>query len=249
MRMSLKRQALDLVNRVIQPFQIEVVPSLRPDRPVDQYIPFKKTISEAKKAGMTVSQFIENTYAGSGTVLETIQRLEAGGAIHPGQSRICEIGPGSGRYLERILRVCRPAYYEIYETAEEWRSYLTTPYPVAAQPCDGRTMAGTPDESIDLVHAHRVFMTIPLTVTLGYLFETIRVTRKGGRVVFDILSAECLDEPTARKWAASGALYPQFLEKPYVVDLFARKAFRLLDSFFIGLQHGRTEYLVFEKCA
>ncbi len=247
METSFKRRMLNLANRLIRPLHIEIVPSMRADRPVDEYIPFHKTAAEAKKAGLTIPQYIEAVYAGAGTIQETIDRLAASGAICAGQKNICEVGPGSGRYLEHVLRVCQPEHYEIYETAADWRDYLAATYPVVAQPCDGRTLSATPDASMDLVHAHRVYNTIPLTLTLGYLFETMRITRPGGMVVLDIFSGESLDEPTARKWVESGALFPKFLDKQYVINLFASQGFRLVDSFFIGLQHGRTEYLVFEN--
>jgi phospholipid N-methyltransferase len=247
MKATLKMQALKLANRVFQPFNVELVPSMRADRPVEEYIPYPRTAAAARKAGMSIPQYVDSALAGSGTTAETIYELASSGAIDASQKRICEIGPGSGRYLEKVLAVCQPDHYEIYETAEDWRKHLVATYPVTAQPCDGRTLGATPDESMDLVHAHRVFNTIPLTITLGYMFEIMRITREGGKVVFDIFSSECLDEDTARKWVASGALFPKFLDKQYVVGLFSQKGFVLLDNFFIPLQQGRTEYLVFEK--
>jgi hypothetical protein len=35
---------------------------------------------------------------------------------------VVEIGPGSGRYVEKTLSVCSPSRYEVYETATKWGS-------------------------------------------------------------------------------------------------------------------------------
>jgi len=33
--------------------------------------------------------------------------------------RVCEIGPGTGRYLDKVLKLAKPTYCEIYETAKK----------------------------------------------------------------------------------------------------------------------------------
>ena len=66
----------------------------------------------------------------------------------------------SGRYLAKTMRRCSPCSYEIYETAPDWRAWLTRTYGVVAHVPDLRTMSDTPSLSVDLAQARKVFTTI-----------------------------------------------------------------------------------------
>ena len=110
-----------------------------------------------------------------------------------------EIGPGSGRYLEKTVEACAPSHYEVYETAGPWASYVVSKYNVVLQPTDGRTLRPTPDGSTDLVHAHKVFPSIPFVATCSYWTEMARVARSGAHVVFDIKTEASLDSDIFEK--------------------------------------------------
>jgi len=71
--------------------------------------------------------------------------------------KVCEIGPDSGRYLEKTIARCRPQHCEIYETSPEWRNWLVQQFKVTARTCNGRDLAETESGSVGLVHAHKVF--------------------------------------------------------------------------------------------
>jgi len=53
---------------------------------------------------------------------------------------IVEIGPGSGRYLEKTLKAGKPAHYQIYETADQWSAYLEETFDVELAPTDGYSL-------------------------------------------------------------------------------------------------------------
>ncbi len=157
----------------------------RPFQEFRDYIPFAETLAGAQSKGLSVGDYIDETFGRAGVTKETIDHLVRSGVLHSGVRRVCEIGPGSGRYLALVTQTCSPDRYEIYETAVQWRDYLVRQYSVLAQPSDGSSLSATPDRSVDLVHAHKVFPGLPFLVAQRYFREMARVATIGGRVVFD----------------------------------------------------------------
>jgi hypothetical protein len=88
------------------------------------YIPWKQTLLDAEKSGLSLSDFIDNNYNVPGTTQLTIDKMKDLGVFEGRIQRVCEIGPGSGRYLEKVIDQCHPGYYEIYETSVSWRNWL-----------------------------------------------------------------------------------------------------------------------------
>lgn len=83
----------------------------------------------------------------------TIDNLVSLGVYSGAINWVVEIGPGSGRYVEKTLSVCSPSRYEVYETAAKWGSYVAKKSNVLLQPTDGRSLTATPNESADIVQA------------------------------------------------------------------------------------------------
>jgi hypothetical protein len=248
---KMARRALGALNGVLGLAGIKIV--RRGPRPLEEfrdYIAFKPTITAARDHGLSVGDYIDLRHNRPGATQETIDRLKEMGALHGGIRRICEIGPGSGRYLERTIAVCRPEHYEVYETAEEWRQYLLDRYPVIAQPTDGRSLAATPSESIDLVHAHKVFSGTPFLVTVRYFSEMARVVVPGGKVVFDLVTEPCMDAEILANWLSTGAgyqLYPSLLPRQYVIGFFERRGLSCDGTFMVPMKPGIAECFVFTR--
>ncbi|MDQ0957380.1 SAM-dependent methyltransferase [Streptomyces sp. B4I13] len=164
-----------------------------------------------------------------------------------------EIGPGSGRYLEKTLKECAPDRYEIYETAAPWADYLVNTFGVIALPTAGSSLAPTPDASVDLVQAHKVFNTVTFLCAARYFFEMARVTRPGGRIVFDVMTETCLDPATVGTWATQGGTghgsFPAAMPRGMCVDLFASLGCGLEAGFLAPMGVASTEVLVFRKGA
>ncbi len=100
-----------------------------------------------------------------------------------------------------------PRCYEIYETAKDWLPHLSQLPNIVVRDCDGHTLSQTRDASVDLVHAHKVFVYLEFYATAGYLKEMARVVRPGGTVAFDIVTEGCLDDETVGTWARDGTIY------------------------------------------
>jgi hypothetical protein len=209
--------------------------------------PFKQILKEAKKAGLTVGNYIDWKFHIPGATQSTIDQLARFGAFEGKVQRVCEVGPGSGRYLEQVQRLCAPSTYEIYETDQEWSDWLARTYHVTAHNADGTTLRDTATESVDLVHAHKVFVYLPFVVTCQYFDEMIRIARPGAQIVFDIVSENCMPDPILKKWIASCIYYPCIMPREFVIQLFATRQCSLQASFFAPMMPGQSEYLVFVK--
>jgi hypothetical protein len=240
------------VNALLGPvgFEVTRIASQREREEPGVVLPFRTTIAGAEAAGLSVSDFVEITYNRLGATQETLDAMEGLGVFENRIDRVCEIGPGSGRYLERTMKRCRPSHYEIYETAVSWAEWLGTTYGVTIQPTDGKTLAATPTDSIDLAQAHKVFVVTPSMTTCSYLLEMARVVRDGGKVVFDVVTEDCVDSRTLAAWLEAGSPwgpYPAMMPRRFVVDLLSRHRLALRGSFFVDMKPGRTECMVFVR--
>ena len=98
---------------------------------VDDFIPFEATMRAARASGLSVGDHIDAVMNGTpGATQSTIDELRALGVFAAGPKTVLEIGPGSGRYLEKTLKECSPDRYEIYETAQPWADYLVSTFGV-----------------------------------------------------------------------------------------------------------------------
>lgn len=214
------------------------------------YIPCQETVAGAEKAGMGVGDYIDATYGSLGSTQETIDQMAALDVFLGKLEHICEIGPGSGRYLEKIIQICNPSHYEIYETATDWAAWLTQKYDVVLQPTDGMSLTSTPSGSIDLVHAHKVLPGQPSLIIYRYYAEMARIVRHGGKIVFDIVTEECMSDEIVETWLQSGGgyqHYPCLMPKQYTIDFFCKRGFSYDGDFLIPMRPGITHYLVFTK--
>jgi hypothetical protein len=241
-----RKAARKTLNKMLAPAGFQL---LRPgEKPhIKSFQPFHHTRKEAMKAGLSVGDYIDVKFHVPGATQATIDQLEALGIFNEKVRSVCEIGPGSGRYLEKVQRLCAPCSYHIYETDHEWSDWLVQTYHVTPHDADGTSLRDTISESVNLIHAHKVFVYLPFVVTCGYLNEMIRVTRSGGRMVFDIVSENCMPDATVEKWIASGVYYPCMMPREFVIDFFAKRQCSLQSSFFAPMMPGYSEYLVFAK--
>ena len=246
---SYRRQIRRALNALLGELNLELVRKHSWEDP-RTFIPFKETIKAAQASGLSVADYIDLTHNLPGATGATISEMVARGVFGPEIERICEIGAGSGRYLEQTLRVSTPKYYEVYETAVDWAQWLASKYGVTVQPTDGNSLASTPSASIDLLHAHKVFSVMPFLTTMRYFYEIVRVLKIGGKLVFDILDEQCMDDARLEAWTATGissGTYPSFLPEEFTTRFFCTRGFELEGEFFIPHVPGITHYFVFSR--
>lgn len=245
--MSLKKQAVKPVNGLLRPLNVQLVRGRSADPAIADFISARKTISAARKTGLSVGDYIDATYAKPGATAETVAAMLELGELHGPGATVCEIGPGSGRYSEHVIKALQPARYEIYETAADWLAYLAGLQLFLIHDSDGHTLSKTTTASMDLVHAHKVFVYLEFGATVGYLAEMARVVRPGGTVAFDIVTEACLDDTTVLQWAAAGGTIFRPIPRNWAIDFMQRRGCSLRGTHLSPLPDGTTELFVFRR--
>ncbi|MGD0123946.1 MAG: methyltransferase domain-containing protein [Terriglobia bacterium] len=243
---TVRRTIQKAVNTILIPAGYELLPRFKRDY-VRSYQPLRETLKEARKAGLSIGDYLDKKYQLPGVTQSTIDQLASYGILNSEIKRVCEIGPGTGRYLERIQRLCSPSSYEVYETDPQWDDYVVRMFHVTSRETDGLSLRQTDNDSVDLVHAHRVFPYLPFIVQCRYFLEMIRITKPGGWIVFDTFTEPCMTEELLQKWIGDQRTDPCMVPRKFMEDLFARRQCSLRWSFFIHFRPGITEYLVFTK--
>jgi hypothetical protein len=244
--MSIRAKLAKLVNDVLRPLHVQMVPGTSPDPAVQDFISARKTIAAAQKAGLSLSAYIDRTYAEPGTTPNTVKAMLELADLQDKCERVCEIGPGSGRYAEEVIAALHPDAYEIYETARDWLPHLRRLPSAVIRDCDGHTLAQTASASVDLVHAQKVFVYLRFYATAGYLEEMARVVRPGGAIAFDLITEACLDDATVGTWTRRGTFYNP-VSRVWAVEFLQRRGLTLRGSYFAPLPPGTTELLVFRR--
>jgi SAM-dependent methyltransferase len=231
------------VNRCLRPVGYQLV---RNGCYGGRYIDAKATVQAAKARGQSVCEYVEELWDQQGATARVVQEMSKVGCLAPGE-RVLEIGAGTGRYLELVLRKISPEQYEIYETADDWASWLANTYGpyVVRQPADGRTLRYAPSHSCGWVHAHGVFVYLSLLHAFEYFAEMIRVCKPQGSIVFDFYPAEAFDEAMILRWLQYDDRYPVVLPAAHVRSFFVNRGCCLIHEFDNPHGHGRSHYFVF----
>jgi hypothetical protein len=217
-----------------------------------QFLPLEPTLAAARAAGLSLTDYIDTVLNNTpGATQATIDGMRNLGVFAGKIESVVEIGPGSGRYLEKTIAQCHPSRYEGYETALPWVKYLHDTYPnTVIHPTDGATLTQTPSNSVDLIAAHKVFVGVNLMTTLRYWQEMVRVTRAGGFVVFDIVTESGLTPELIDAWVATGhniEHYPASAPRGSCIDYFSARGFAFTGSFTVPLGPSKTEVFAFKR--
>jgi hypothetical protein len=243
--MSIKSGIARHVNDAIRPLNVQVIRGTSVDPAIKNFLPARRTLAAAAAAGLPLGTFIDQQYAEPGATPDAVREMIALGGLTGKCDVVCEIGPGTGRYAVEVIEALHPRVYEIYETARDWIPTLKQLPGAILRPADGRTLSATPDASVDLVHAHKVFVYLEFYAIIGYVNEMARVVRPGGGVVaFDVVTEDCLDKVTIHDWVRDGTLYRP-LPRAWIVEFMREKGLDLCGSHFTTLPPGKSELLVF----
>lgn len=219
------------------------------------YLDAVSTVRSADEAGQSVCGYLESLETDprkAGRRDRIVSKMQQCGTLEH-IHRICEIGAGTGMYLEKVVEVADPEWYEVYETDPGWCTYLRNRYStgrtrVQIRSADGTTLKDTETASCDLVHAHGVFVYLPLLQTLDYLREATRVIKPGGHLVFDCYLDRSFTLESARKWLDSQWRFPVVIPERLLLEYAEGLSLKLIEGF--TEIHGATsvDYLVFRKC-
>ncbi len=210
------------------------------------YISAKETVKNAQKENLSVCDYVEKIWNQRGETQKVIDNMENFGVFENANPTICEIGTGTGRYIEKVIEKCNPVRYESYETALDWADWLKKEYDIISQESDGLSLRSTDDNSIDLIHSHGVFVYLPFFDSLRYFKEISRVSSKNAIIVFDCITEECLDEISLNKWLNSEYNFPQILPEKYIFYFFPINKYKLIGNFFTPYGQGKSKYFVFK---
>jgi ubiquinone/menaquinone biosynthesis C-methylase UbiE len=211
------------------------------------YISAKNTVISAKKDGLSVCDYVEKMWNQVGETIKIIDSMEKFGVFDKINLTICEIGAGTGRFMEKVIEKCAPERYESYETAKDWANWLQKEYPIISQQSDGSSLKSTEDNSIDLVQSHGVFVYLQFLDSLRYFKEIDRVVNNNAMIIFDCITEDCLDDKSLNKWLKSDYNYPEILPEKYVFAFFPRNKYKLIGNFFTPYGQGKSKYFVFRR--
>jgi SAM-dependent methyltransferase len=214
-----------------------------------------KTIAAAKKQKLSVCEYLEKTENDPrkhGRRDRIINELESVGVFRR-LHRVCEIGAGTGRYLEKVIELAHPVDYEVYETDTGWSKYLFDEYngrhgsKIICQQTDGNTLGYTADETCDLVHSHAVFVYLPFLQSLQYLNECVRVCRKGGYIVFDFCPSEKLTLKDANAWRHGAHRFLVLMPRKLLDEFANQHCLKTIHTFPIIYGDSQVEYIIWQK--
>lgn len=221
------------------------------------YIDAKTTVKAAREAGVSLCCYLE------GKETDPRKRVRRDGIIaamgeadvFAGSKNICEIGAGTGMYLEKVLEIARPERYEVYETDSGWRAYLKSTYGSSEDTqfvfhnADGSSLASSSDGQFDLVHAHGVFVYLPVLATFKYINEIARVSDNGAFVVFDCYLDTSFELQSAMNWLKTQWVFPVIIPYKLLVDYCDSCSLKFISSFQSIHGASHVDYLIFQKRA
>ena len=237
-----------IMNSILGLFNLRIVKKSQLNTKNDLgYISANDTVKEAKKLGLSVCDYVERQWDQVGETEKVIDTMEKFGVFENANPIICEIGAGTGRYIEKVIAKCNPQKYESYETADDWAEWLQKEYNIISHKSDGFSMQNSEDSSIDIIHAHGVFVYIPFFDSLRYFKEIDRVTKKNSYIIFDCITDDCLYNKWLNNWLDSKYSYPRLLPEKYILDFFPDDNYKLIGNFFTPYGQGKSKYFVFKK--
>ena len=245
MRGQIRRAARGLVRRVLARRGYVLW------RAGEGYLDAKQTLREARRAGLSLHEYIyrnENAHKAGRTdrIVAKIAELLGDRPIS-----VAEIGTGTGMYLERMCRRLDCTAYHVFETDVGWRRHarqtLSQVGTVTVHDCDGSTLKELLDDSIDLVHAHGVFVYLPTLVVLSYLREAARVLKPQRYLVFDCFLDTKFNPAAADAWLASEYRFPNVMSSAFLSEHLQHCGLSITRGFDEVLGPAACNYLICRK--
>lgn len=221
------------------------------------YISAEQTVAAARAKGVSVAEHLdqlESEPRKKGRRDRIIAQLDAAGVFREART-VCEIGAGTGQFLEKVVERASPRTYEVYETDAGWTRYLASEYGgrlecrVVCHPADGRSLRFTASGACDLVHAHGVFVYLPLVQTFEYLEECVRVCAPGGYIVFDCYTDGIFPLAVVEAWRRSAHRFAVVLPEGLLAEFAAKHRLALVTTFRVPHAASEVNYVIWRKPA
>lgn len=219
------------------------------------FIDARETITAAKKASLSICGFRESQETNplkKGRRNRIIEKLKEN-KVFENCKTVCEIGTGTGMYLEKVLEIANSYKYEVYETSIDWVKYLKETYSginnckLLLHSADGISLKETQTGTCDLVHAHAVFVYIPLLNIISYLNECVRVCKKNGYIVFDCFLDTFFSIKTSSVWISNNHLFPVIFPKKMLLDFIEQNDLAIVTTFDEIYGDSYSNYLILRK--
>jgi hypothetical protein len=214
------------------------------------YISCEEIVNSANLAGLSICDYVEKIWNQQGSTQAVVDEMTRSGCFE-NLDIICEIGPGTGRYIEKIKQLDQEQKklekYIIYETAEDWAEWLEDNYGLVRRDADGKSLKYELKNSCNLVHAHGVFVYLPFLQAFEYFLEMMRICTINGYIVFDFYTDEHFSTDIINTWLTSPERYPVILPRNTVIQYFNQFGFRLIHEFDNKHGHSYSHYVIFKK--
>jgi len=235
-----------IINSILKLFNKKIITNSQSTNNLS-YISTKDTVKAAEAEGLSICDYVEKIWDQVGETQKVIDNMKEFGAFEFENPTVCEIGAGTGRYLEKVIENCQPTRYESYETASDWAEWLQKEYSIISQPTDGISLKSTYDNSMDLIHSHGVFVYLKFLDNIRYFNEMIRTINSKGLIIFDCYTEDCMDDKNLEKWLSSKHNFPTVMPNDFIIDYYKKRNFQLLGNFFNAHGQGKSKYFVFKK--
>lgn len=214
---------------------------------VRSYVSCEKYIRRAKEAGLSLCDYSENRGGRKGfrdIVFQEISKYVSPDYI----KNVCEIGPGTGRYLEKVLEI-NPYIlnYYYYETAKDWREWLGENYNCIAREADGISLRQEKSGTIDFCHSHQVFIYLSMYCVLCYIREMIRVSSTNGIILFDYYNENSFNETKSGKLIRKKMNWPVIIPDALILSLLSDHNCEVIKNFGVKCYLGVSQYVLAQK--
>jgi SAM-dependent methyltransferase len=247
---NLRLQAFRYLNSGLRRFGFKI---LKASPTGGRYLSAQETIAAAEASGLSVDDYLEIHAKWAGFKTSMSDALDHFLTLRPciGKAtsplRVVEIGPGTGRAIELLLTRLKIDCYHIYERDEGWSQYLVRKFAVTACPCDGETLRGESSSSLDLAHAHYVFVYLSFLNAVQYLREIGRVLRPGGTAWCDFYIEDNFGEEEILEWLSSEDRFPVLWSRRLLTEQLARAGLHIVAEYPGKIGTGTSTYFIVEK--
>jgi SAM-dependent methyltransferase len=212
------------------------------------YLNPRELLKGAAAAGVDVNVHIESTLGWTGFCRRAddfFSHLQRAGAFNEDCRHVLEIGAGSGQHIYALKKIRPRISCTVYEPHPIWRRHLRQAYGATTAETRGESLKETADGSVDLLHAHAVFVYLPCLTTAAYFKEAARVIRKGGHLSFDAYTEDSFTAEVTDKWLAGDQRYPVLLPREFILQNLAACGFTFIEE--TGALKAESRYFIFRK--